>query len=506
MKRSCSVVSKTFSPYKEFGIDKEVRVVVYDLISKTYILKQVIGVGEEYTMKVDSSYSKDNLKFKYQIYEESRWKDVLGGNRYIFTVDSKVLLKNIDFTKNSKINILSLGNAKEAQLSYALKYMLKNIYEYLFSAPNTVKIKKTEEFLNLFNEELMLHSDIISHFHSQLTILVKYIDYCENHKSINELTSCLQLLKKLTNKYKFNYLENDGISSGKSVARGNILSVYDRDLAYENYQKAISIGESYISGFLAVDAMTTYYAKIDDHNNSYFIEEYEGNHANRNLNVCFSTDASYFKMFAFIWVQASFSFKDLNFNFGIVAESKELFNEMVGNYELLVDVYSKFLGSSAPKNNNFFWICPAFINKTVFACARFYLSSLLLEKHSNDVYISDIDQLVIGDLETYLINISKQVSNSSVYLPIVSKYYNFLPGRSHLAGNIYIRNDDQGKKFSNLLTNYVGMGIEEPYSWMLDQNATRYASEIIPVGDIRVHGRRVLKQYPEFKVALRKTS
>ena len=87
---------------------------------------------------------------------------------------------------------------------------------------------------------------------------------------------------------------------------------------------------------------------------------------------------------------------------------------------------------------------------------------------------------------------------------MVSNYYKFLPGRSHLAGNIYIRNDEQGKKFADLLTNYVGIGMEEKHSWMLDQNATRYASETVPVEDIKVYGRRVLKQYPDFKIALRK--
>ncbi|MEH6767632.1 hypothetical protein [Psychrobacter sp.] len=498
------MIIKKFSPYEEFGIDEKVRVVIYDLSSKSYIIKEFIEPRQTHVIQIENSYLKDNLKFKYQIYDNSKWKDVFGGNRDLFNISSKDLLNNVNYLKNNRVDISSLCNAKDSQLSYALKYMLKNIYEYLFSDPSVLKIQKTKDYLNIFNEEVLLHSDIISHFHSQLTILVRYIDYCERQVFIENVENCLTLLDKIISEYDFNHLEVRGIKSGTLVAKGNILSIYDRTLAYKNYQWAKSIGESYISGFLAVDALTTYYSQIPDYNDTYSIEEHKNNYSNNKLNVCFSTDPSYFKMFGFTWVQASFYFENLNFNFGLVVESRELFESIVKNYNYLIRAYANFINQPVPKNNNFFWIRPNIINKTVFACARFYLSKFLLKKYSNDVYISDIDQLVIGDLDSYLSSIASDDFTHSVHLPVVSNYYKFLPGRSHLAGNIYIRNDEQGKKFADLLTNYVGIGMEEKHSWMLDQNATRYASETVPVEDIKVYGRRVLKQYPDFKIALRK--
>lgn len=500
------MIQKTFSPYQEHGLDGEVRLLVYDIASENYIIKDVINSRESYQANIDSSYLKKNLKFRYQIISDGKWQDAFGGNRSLFGVNSRDLLKLINFIDNVDYDISVLEFASEAELAFALKHMINKVYEYLFKAPNIPRARKTLKYLKLYNENLLLSSNLISHFHSQLSILVGYIYYRESNTNVTHThSSDMVAVDKLIADYDFINLNKETIQSGVLVAKGSILTVHDRDLAYECYQKALKIFNkySYMESFLSIDALTTYYPKVIETNETYSIEEHIDNKYNDRLNVCFSTDPKYFRMFGYIWANASLSFKGLNFNFGIVTETKEEYIKIVSEYQSILMSLSAFMGLSYPTNNRFYWIDSTIVNRTVYACARFYLSKLLLEKYPSDVYLSDIDQMVVGDLYSYLIKINEQNLKYDVYLPMNPNYYKLLVGRSHMAGNIYIRNNHKGKEFAELLCDYVGKGLGEYSSWMLDQNATRYASETVPTEELSNLGQRILKQYPAFKVALR---
>ncbi len=315
---------------------------------------------------------------------------------------------------------------------------------------------------------------------------------------------CTGVIKK----YNFEQEDVKGFKVGSLVAKGHIASLHDRSTTFDCYQQALDLGKGFIENFLGIDPLSTYYAEINEKNETYeivdtYIQEVKNNLLDLSsyINICFSTDISYFQMYATNWANANFYFKNLFFNFGIVTNSEDEYNHCVASYQSIIKSISELLNIELPKNFRFYWIKSAIINKTVYACARFYLAKYLINNYDKDIYISDIDQLVIGDFEKYLEQFND--NKFSVYQPISSGYFSILPGRSHMAGNIYIRNDIKGKKYCEILTDYVGMGLSDKYSWILDQNATRFASEKIEVGNLDSYGERTLKQYPSLKIKLR---
>ncbi|WP_296135041.1 hypothetical protein [Psychrobacter sp. B29-1] len=351
--------------------------------------------------------------------------------------------------------------------------------------------------------------NVISHCYMQIKIMNYVVEADLERKILSakkseliRLSDCIES-KFLTSEYK----ESLGFRTGYLVAVGNIYSIFDRKNSYKKYQEALSLGSEYIDNFLTIDPLSTYYESVNENNQSYSIidKNHRGKISECNeyfVNICFSTDIKYFKMFVPNWAQANFFYKSLVFNFGIVTNSEEEYFHCVNSYKNILSSLSVLLETDEPKNYRFFWIKSSITNKTLYACARFYLAYHLIEKYNGDIFISDIDQLVIGDLENYLLNAPSCKFN--VYQPIMKGLYKLLPGRSHLAGNIYIRNNFEGQRYCEFLTNYVGMGLQEKFSWILDQNATRCASEHFEIGDIFSFGDRPLKQYPNLKRALRK--
>lgn len=392
------MIINIFSPYTEYGLKGDVRLVVYDTDSKSYIFKEIIKNKDYCEMKVSSSYSKNKLKYKYQLFDGLRWKDTSVGLKFIFEefnkkTTSKDILKSIDFINNKKFNISCLNFATNTELAYCLKHMMKNIYAYLFKNPNKENIIRTQKYLELFSEDLIVFEEITSHFHSQLSILVSFIKYREESSiNIHTIKTDLLALDKIISCYKFISIKRNSVLSGILVAKGNILSIHNRNLAYESYQEAMKLvnGKSYMTSFLSIDAITTYYDQVPEENYTYEIVEDEENRFNKNMNVCFSSDCHYFNMFAPIWAQATFYFKELNFNFGIVAETEKEYQEIITQYKNLRDSFSRFLNIPYSYNNRFFWINSEVINKTVYACARFYLSCFLLKNYPSDVYIYQI--------------------------------------------------------------------------------------------------------------------
>lgn len=490
-----------FHPYTENNITEEVRLVIYDELSNEFIVKETIPSLESKDIKICKSYILKNLKYKYQVRNsENKWKDTEYGYNKIVELGSYDLLKILDFNNKEPLDISFLCKLDKSEVEYCFRHILLKTYGFLLGNPNESKVNTIKSYIDKFPLEFLEMFAVASHYYSLMYILTSYIQLCD-YLNPNQISAdkSYGYLNEIIEKYDLNNKENLGFRTGVLLAKANIISLYDRSETYKIYQEILAIGDDFVSNYLTIEALTTYYDEITVEKPTYSIS-YKDNGKVENsfeINLCFSADSEFFKMFALNWAQYSLYFPKLSFNFGIVTKTSEEFNSLVSNYEDLLTGLSTLIGCDIPNNTRFFFIKSSVFNKTLFACARFYLCNYILENFNGDVYITDIDQFVIGDLEKYIKNIANNELN--IYQPKMRGYYSILPGRSHLAGNIFIRNHDEGRDYSKMLAEYVCMGLNEDFSWMLDQNATRFASEKFNVGNLNNLGERVLRQFPELK-------
>ncbi|WP_367109628.1 hypothetical protein [uncultured Psychrobacter sp.] len=501
-----NVNKKEFDPYKALGIDGQVRLVVYDETSQSFIVTKIIEAKKVLELDFNFEiYNKSALKYKYQIKgENSKWVDIGKGYNYLFRLQSNQLFDGFKFSVKDKENVKLLIGMKDGEIGYFTRNLLSKYYYYFLESPNEDKIKRIRLYLKSFSNSIINSDNRVAHVYAQITLLTDYVEKKTNED--NETTdnfSDIQWLNKKIEEYGFNY-SIVGLLTGSLVAKGHISSLYDRLQTYEYYQQALKEGEGFIENFLPVDALSTYYPSVDKENTSFEIIDYDIREKSpvSTINICFSTDIKYFQMFAASWAQSSFHFNQLTLSFGIVTNNEEEYKFCLFAYESLLKSMASLMNTDIPNNYKFFWIKSKIINTTVYACARFYLAQYLLKNHDEDVFISDIDQILVGNFEDYLKKVKK--TDYSVLQPLMRGYFSLLPGRSHLAGNIYLRNDSYGIEYCTLMTDYVGLGFEENNSWILDQNATRYAAEKVIVEDLNKYGNRAVRQFPELKTTLRK--
>lgn len=207
-------------------------------------------------------------------------------------------------------------------------------------------------------------------------------------------------------------------------------------------------------------------------------------------------------MYAPLWAATSSFYKDIVFNYLIVTETEEEYLELAKQYRTLLSSSDSLADVSPRSNVRLFWFKNSeSLGRTLFACARFYLAKKILDDYPGEVFVCDIDQFVIGDLSKFLTEKSRL--DHDIQLAVVENYFALLPGRSHLAGYIYLKNTDASRKFSNDVTDYIANGLGVEYSWMLDQNAVRYASERTEVAHLDMRSQRVFGHYGTHKDALR---
>lgn len=499
-----------FNPYEEFNLNEEVRLAVNNQFTKDFVHLEIIPPKRtiEYTIPTDINI--DCLRYKYQVKcENKRWVDTKYGYRYFTNNGSKrkysrkSLLKILHFTSSVKPEISKLLEANEQDLGYCFRYILNDSYQLLRTLSET-NIELLETYIHGLPEKLLLKSNVTAFYHSTMHVLLYFLKKkILINKNNLDMSTVTNMIEESYNFYEYKDNDNLGFKAGFLLAKGNIYSIHSRSKAYNVYQEILSLESSTVEAFLGLEALTTYFKGVESKNNTYSIYESEFNECvDKSINLCFSADSSYFKMYALNWLQASLYFEELTFNYGLVVESEDKFKELVDHYYMLLNKFSDMVGITIKTNTRFFWIKSNIVNKTVYACARFYLSSYLLKKYEGAVYITDIDQFINGNLSEYLQRVLKN-DNFDIYLPKMSGVYKYLPGRSHLAGNIFIKNTLEGRAYSDLLTDYVGLGLEEPFSWMLDQNATRFASEKYNVGNLQDFGKRALEQFADLKRIMR---
>lgn len=85
----------------------------------------------------------------------------------------------------------------------------------------------------------------------------------------------------------------------------------------------------------------------------------------------------------------------------------------------------------------------------------------------------DADVIITDDLCNYFNAIGKY----DVAIPFSTGVSTLCPWRRLLAGNVFIKNNSQGRKFISKAKDYILNNIYKPQAWTLDQNALTYSFE-----------------------------
>lgn len=119
-----------------------------------------------------------------------------------------------------------------------------------------------------------------------------------------------------------------------------------------------------------------------------------------------------------------------------------------------------------------------------FAAARFFTTRYLLENYPR-VYSMDVDLESIDNPIPFL----RALPERSVLAPYSRGYHRLSPWRRIMAGNVQFTNAAVSSGVLDQLCTYLNVGLAEPNSWMLDQNALAFVQDNFP-GEISDIGKR----------------
>lgn len=472
----------------QFKIDGVVKLFLFDDDVKAYVNDYLLEEGESVYFEGNKG---DNLRFKIKTNVNDKWVDSNVGfhNLSFVNISYITVYKKVSFEFNSIFNSYYLQFLTESNFNVLLKNLVYKLEYYLLYKTSDKKIKQIRQYCKSINSYDLEKYPSLGYFYGFCLTILNYLE--KSNCSNFERTS-----SSYPHKSKY-------IDAGIKMAIGHINSPKDRKLSCSMYKDLIVNYSEEVSNYLDIDAITTFFEETPelDENKYYELSSLMDSGEQSKRNLAFSTDEKYFRKFSYSWMYYSLFFVDTNFNFLIVSESKEVASNLVKDFLSARQSFATLSNKKIPNNVRFFWIDGN--EKTLFACARFYLAHYLLKKYSSSCYICDIDQVSLTNIEKYLDKLDE--SDDSVLLPITGSGFEILPWRNYLAGNIYLKNNSSGKKFIAKLVSYVYSGLKvKNNSWMLDQNATAYAQKFISVGDLNLVAKRGFSQFPELSKVLKK--
>lgn len=478
---------------------------IYDPLTDTIVYTCDFQGGKDIIVELNGNKYDNKLKYSFTSIDIANDKEVKTELLPISPGGIGAALKLLDPSSGGNFQIEVLEGASAEEITYFMRNILMRGYQKLLLRPDNQLLGVYSQFLSAFKPQLRSYNNEIEYVHQILSVLVAYLKRCESRGTSVEI-----LDEKVIDRLIANYCRSAMIAvekwstfPGLLVAKGHLVNLSSRKVAADCYAKALELGASYLNTFLRVDALTTFFSEVPAGYSPPIVTRNPNRDTNdTRINLCFSVDPKYFRMYAPLWAATSAFYNDIVFNYLIVTETREEFEKLASEYETILNSCDSLVGVNKRRNVNLYWLeNDKSYGRTLFACARFYLAKKVLAESAGGVFVCDIDQFVIGDLSKFLRETAK--SKSNIQLALVENYFALLPGRSHLAGYIHLRNSREAQMFIDDVTDYIAEGLGVNFSWMLDQNAVRYASERTTVSHLDMRSVRVFGHYGAHKDALR---
>ncbi|WHY91260.1 hypothetical protein QNK12_27080 [Neobacillus cucumis] len=476
-------MSLIFNPKLEMGLNCDARLVIYDLVKKEFIIKQLIKVNEVYELE-EKVILEDpfRYKYKYQIVENSKWVDI---SKYKALLNEKELLDFL-LDKTKDINIKELvGNWKNGDSETYCSILQKTAYNFMrvFWTNKNFPFNNAYKLIEYYKVGNPIDNSPFNNFILQikyyLLLREKFASLGLNNKSYENIYK--ELVQESKIKIELQSVLNDLEIYSENIQMANVLKgklesfLNQRDEAHNTFKKALEFERDHIKVFNFDQGVYTFQKDVKS-----AIEESSISYIDKvrksETTFLISVDEKFLRFYGASLMFTISVLKNYHFHFHIIGEPSEVLKVVEDTKTLYKDI-CKYRGANSLYTEPTFSVenMPPYIldKKTFFACSRYIHAEKFMIDFDCNLYIMDADLMVLSDLNDYIMSLKK----FDVALPFSSGIVSLCPWRRVLAGNVFVKNNNNGKFFISQVTEYIKNNIGLPIAWTLDQNALSYAYE-----------------------------
>lgn len=504
-----------------FGIQEESRIVIYNLSKKKYEPFEIIPEGK--SLIISDKYFLNNLsffKYKFQINVNGKWKDKTQYRKFYNDKLLEEILSNkkeVSYSEFQSLLETYWDNYNEVQLPEIRSAIVKGL-RTLWSNPKA-KQNGFSIFLNICYstkvEIPLFWRNIMVYIEEVLTFNKKLVELSLADFSFNEINNGVTVeseeIVEFVNK-RISHLESYNLEFSKLFIGFYYSFINRRDEATIAFENAHTHPEKYTE-LMKIDLGSytydnsksdkTYTPKVSFVDSDYLKYEEDG------TTILLSMDPKFLKYYATQLFYSIIALKKHHFHLHIIgneSECKDVIKSAINLFYTIKDFMEPKYKITPPTFSH--EECPNFVKDkiTYYACSRYIIVPLIIQKFGNDIFIMDVDLFINNELDSYFNKLSEFDVAISFQRSITAIY----PWRRIMAGYVYISNNIHGESFINLTSNYIVKHLHKENSWTLDQNALSYAYEKINQKnpDIKIGNAGIYKrpmEQPRLRILIEKS-
>lgn len=477
-------MSITFSPSKDFNINEDCRLVIYNLNTKNYYKVIKINAGEDLIFDEEEVLSNPwTYAYKFQITKNEKIITLSSNLPFINTNKIERIFKNYS-DEDYEFNDILTNDCISMPVMH--KFMFNRLVQHFTNdciTRTNLEVSKNmknfiyEVFKKFQYEECFLvniclylkYMIEIKEIFRKHNVKCSYFDFLKNKLENDEIIKCI---KNLIDEYQ---LLKNKLPFASNLIIGKLYDLLaDRKNAARCFKQAIDFDKDYLRYIINENTIYTY---IDDIDTFPVLENkinmFELPEPNKKVTIVFSVDEKFFRAYISNILNISTVLKEINFHIHIIgnyASTKQLIYEALDIYENI----NKIVKNKSQKPTFSTEEIPSYVNdkRTFYACSRYINAQYFMNLFNTDIFIMDIDAIFYKLPFEYF----KECLEHDVCLPIRTDPL-WTCGRRVLAGLVYFKNNEKSREFLNMTKNYMLSCFKIPYDlWVLDQNALEYAT------------------------------
>lgn len=476
-------------PWSNYFEKKDLRIIFYDNKNKEVYQKFPIKQGEHFLL--DDNYILDNLKefkFKYQekndkwenITEYAPLKDMKSFDSFLLNTSKNENILTYDILLSSFAN--DMTQEEEKLLSISVYNIMRN---FIWANARVVDFKNVKSFIDAMKRKgvkTSFLSNVLFYLEKYIKLKELFIEHSLTslnfHK--NFPMEINDSLRKALDDIVTDCVSQSDLQAA-DIIRGKILSFLgNREEAATIFSKAFKYESNHIVDFLRFDeGANTFVVQLNEEIGTKkrtirFLTEYD--HPDDTV-ILISVDVNFLRYYGAQLLFYISALKKYHFHFHVIGDPFEVGSTISETHDLM-DKINKYRNSRKVNLPTFSTEeVPEYVkeSKTYFACSRYLHAREIMNRFDKHVLIIDADMFIESDLKGYLDNLKK----TDITLPFASGIVTLCPWRRILAGNVFLGNNENSRKFLEHVEKYIYHNLDKTFNWMLDQNALSYAYEKI---------------------------
>lgn len=427
-------------------------------------------------------------RYKLQAIREGKWTDL---SKYAPIFDAASLLSvlmSCDFSAPVELearDVIEAMRLKPGKADSVLRKTFYNALDQQAKHPSMTRLPRVLSFFTQLKAGLKeqprydYFMSYLSVFHEAQVLGLADIIVSRDRDAVVGIVSDLM-----------SFMEREGQNMGGAAQAagdcvlGQILSLADRDAASRRFRALRTSEHAALIEFFYWDLGALTYFGADEIEETVLTTDVQSTIASlipihapdvsNEMAVGVSMDESFFRVYApWLYFYAQ-QLPNIDFNFILCAEP-DTADSLMREGSVFAQSLASLNRSGEPSNVRVYsmptpdFVCEA---KTFYACARFFALPELLS-HYPQVYLMDAD-LYLSDNPTNYFQRLQEVPFAS---PDSPGPVGLSPWRRYMAGNIAANQSIADSQLLLDLQSYIVHGLQQPASWMLDQNALAFAAE-----------------------------